>query len=335
MKRIGRVLVLQVSGVPGCRHQFGAQPSPVGAQQHALPEPGVRQVEGEKPVDVVASDGSVDDILVERVCRRVREDRVEIRPDVSERTDRRLEVFQVLDQIGARVVDQPGGGVAEHAQLVQGGDDAGALADQHIQRRRYLAQRFGDDVALSGQRAGQPVQSLYRGDEAAALLVEGAHELVEALKQVAHSALMPGQRGVEVVDDVADLSQSSGVEDDGQRRQCLLGRWIGRRLVERDGRARFESSTARLAGRRIEFQMHRSQQAGLADTGHHVGGHDDITLYRDLNVGVPGFHRHFADAAHHDVVDQHRRIRFHRTDIRDLDVEDVRARSASDRPGQG
>jgi hypothetical protein len=41
VKRIGQVLVLQVPGVSGCWHQFGAQPSPVGAQQQALAEPSV------------------------------------------------------------------------------------------------------------------------------------------------------------------------------------------------------------------------------------------------------------------------------------------------------
>ena len=43
--------------------------------------------------------------------------------------------------------------------------------------------------------------------------------------------------------------------------------------------------------------MHRSQQAGLTDAGHHVGGDDEIVLDRDLDVGVPVFHRHRADAA--------------------------------------
>ena len=36
-----------------------------------------------------------------------------------------------------------------------------------------------------------------------------------------------------------------------------------------------------------------------------------------------------------DVVDHHRRIRLHRTDIRDLDVVDVGSRAASDGAGQG
>ena len=36
--------------------------------------------------------------------------------------------------------------------------------------------------------------------------------------------------------------------------------------------------------------MHRPQQAGLPDGGHHVGRHDDIALDRDLDVGVPASH---------------------------------------------
>ena len=33
--------------------------------------------------------------------------------------------------------------------------------------------------------------------------------------------------------------------------------------------------------------MHRSQQAGLPDRGHRIGGHHDVGLDRDLDVGMP------------------------------------------------
>ena len=41
------------------------------------------------------------------------------------------------------------------------------------------------------------------------------------------------------------------------------------------------------AERRVERQVHRSQQAGLPDRGHRVGGHHHVRLDRDLDVGMP------------------------------------------------
>ena len=89
------------------------------AAQDALAQAGVGQVEDEIPVDVVASDVPVDEALVERERRRVRKGLVEVRPDVGQRLDRRLEILQVLDQVGPCVVDQPGGGVAERPEFVE------------------------------------------------------------------------------------------------------------------------------------------------------------------------------------------------------------------------
>ena len=40
----------------------------------------------------------------------------------------------------------------------------------------------------------------------------------------------------------------------------------------------------------------------------------------NVEVDMPAVQRHLADAADHDIVDHHRRIRFQRTDVRDLDV---------------
>jgi hypothetical protein len=59
-----------------------------------------------------------------------------------------------------------------------------------------------------------------------------------------------------------------------------------------------------------------------------------IWFDRDIQVGVPALNRHFADAADDDVVDHHRRIRFQRTDIGDLDVIDVSPRTAPRRARQ-
>ena len=62
--------------------------------------------------------------------------------------------------------------------------------------------------------------------------VEDADEIVEPGEQLADLGFASGQRGVEVVDDVADLSQPARVDDRRQRRQRLFGGRIGRRLVQ-------------------------------------------------------------------------------------------------------
>ena len=99
---------------------------------------------------------------------------------------------------------------------------------EHVERGRDLAQRLVDDVALGGERAGQPVQRVDRVDDVVALAIEGADEVVQAGQQIADLALVPGQCGAEVVDDVADLAQSAAVDDGRQRRQGLFGGREGR-----------------------------------------------------------------------------------------------------------
>jgi hypothetical protein len=71
-------------------------------------------------VEEVASDRSVDEVLSKREHEPRRDGRAELRSNVSERFDGRLLVFEVLDQVRLGVVDQPVGGVAEHAKVIQG-----------------------------------------------------------------------------------------------------------------------------------------------------------------------------------------------------------------------
>ena len=184
---------------------FFVQLTPVGAQEDSLLELGNRQVEVKPQVEEVAPDPSVDEVLREREVSRVFKGRVDIGSDTSDRTDRRFQVFQISHQVGLSVVDQPGGGVAEHAQLVQGGRQARPLFIQHLQRGRYLAQCLGEDVTLVGEGGGKPVQRLDGRDDVLALLVERADELVQPNEQVANSACTPGQGGIEVVDNLPDF----------------------------------------------------------------------------------------------------------------------------------
>ena len=81
------------------------------------------------------------------------------------------------------------------------------LLDQHVQRRRNVLERPVDHVALPGERGGQPVQLLDGRDDVVALRIQQSDEVVEPGEQVADLGFAPGQRGAEVVDDVADLAQ--------------------------------------------------------------------------------------------------------------------------------
>ncbi len=129
--------VLLVIRFPWRRHQRRMQLTPAGAQQECSLESGNREIDPDEYVYVVPPDGSVDQVLAVRERgQRVRDGFVEIRSDVCQRTDRRLQVLQVFHQVGLGVVDEPGGGVAEDTQFVECFGDARPLPDQHLQRGR-------------------------------------------------------------------------------------------------------------------------------------------------------------------------------------------------------
>ncbi len=122
-------------------------------------------------VEIVASDGAVDEVLGEREDRQRRERRIDVRSDVGEPFDGRLQVLQISHQIGLSVVDQPGSRVAELAQAVQSGCQAWPLLDQHIERGRYLTQRLREDLTLGREGAADLIQCLDGRDDVVALLV--------------------------------------------------------------------------------------------------------------------------------------------------------------------
>ena len=62
-----------------------------------------------------------------------------------------------------------------------------------------------------------------------------------------------------------------------------------------------EASLWPLTERGIELDVHRTQQAGLADDGYRVRGHHGIGFDGDLDVGVVALDPHFSDAAHYDI----------------------------------
>ena len=69
--------------------------------------------------------------------------------------------------------------------FVQRGGQLRPLLDQHVQRRRDVLERLVDDVALPGERPGDPVQLLDGRDDVVPLRVEDSDEVVEPGEQFA------------------------------------------------------------------------------------------------------------------------------------------------------
>jgi hypothetical protein len=69
----------------------------VRPKQQAVLEFGNSEVELEMQVEVVTANGTVDEVLGEREDRRRRERVAKPRPDVGERAEGGLQVFQILD----------------------------------------------------------------------------------------------------------------------------------------------------------------------------------------------------------------------------------------------
>src|SRR6202012_4970527 len=136
--------------------------------------------------------------------------------------DGRRQVSQVPCQVLTCVVDQLGGSVAESAQFIERGRDPRPFAKKDVQRRRDLVQRLSEHVALIREGAPKAVQGLNRCDDVVALLIKHTDELVQSLQQVADVGAASGQRGIEVMNDVADLAQATGTEDNRSGRKCLL-----------------------------------------------------------------------------------------------------------------
>ena len=109
------------------------------------------------------------------------------------------------------------------------------------------------------------------GDDVVPLLVEDSDEIVQPGEQLADLGFASGQRGVEVVDDVADLPEPAPVDDRRQRRQRLLGGRVGRRRVQRDGGARLQPPRGSSPSGGFSARCIEPEQAGLPDRGYHVG----------------------------------------------------------------
>ena len=98
---------------------------------------------------------------------------VEFGSDVGQCLQRWLQMCQVLDEIVLGVVDEPGCGVTEDSQFVEGGGQLGSLADENVERWRNGLQRVGDRIPLASEGVGQPVEGADTGDEGVAFEHQG------------------------------------------------------------------------------------------------------------------------------------------------------------------
>ncbi len=134
-----------------------------------------------------------------------------------------FEVREVGDQVGADVVDNSRGSVAERPELVERLDEPGALAQQNVQRGRDVAKRSGDDVLLARHRRGESIQFGDSGDDVVPLIIQRPDKGVEPAQQISDITLSSGEHPVEGVDDLADLTEAACVDHRRQRRKCLFG----------------------------------------------------------------------------------------------------------------
>ena len=95
-------------------------------------------------------------------------------PTSASALQRRLEVLQILHQVGLRVVDQTGDGLAERAQLLQCRREPRPLPEQDVQGRRDLVQSPGEYFLLAAEPSREPVQLVDGRDDVVALLIQRA-----------------------------------------------------------------------------------------------------------------------------------------------------------------
>ena len=124
------------------------------------------------------------------------------------------------------------------------------LPHENIEGGRDLVER-GEDITLPGERAAkrfsEPMEALM-----ASAAPPNTNEVVQPAQEVVDLVAATVQHGMEFADEIADLPDSTAVDDERQRRQRLLGGRIGRRLVQAKGRARLQLSGRILDRRRIQ-----------------------------------------------------------------------------------
>ena len=78
-------------------------------------------------------------------------------------------------------------------------------------------------LLLAGQPVGEPVQLGQRRDDTVALVVQHADEFVESSQQLPDVLLTTGERVVEAVYHLSDLTQAATVDHGSQRGERPFG----------------------------------------------------------------------------------------------------------------
>jgi hypothetical protein len=119
---------------------------------------------------------------------------------------------QVGDEIGLRGIDHLRRCVGEDSEFTQGGGERGLLLDENVQCAGDRAQRPRQHLTLGAERPGEAIERTHRLDQIVALAIEGARKPVQPPQEVPQLWFVSGQRGIHVVDDVADLAKTTGVD---------------------------------------------------------------------------------------------------------------------------
>ncbi|OBB17653.1 hypothetical protein A5761_09860 [Mycolicibacterium setense] len=137
---------------------------------------------------------------------------IQIFSDIGQSAESGFQVRQVRHEIRLGVFYQLDTGVTKHTQFVECSGDSWSFPVQHVQCRWSLLQDSVDGVALRSERTTEPIEGMERCHDVRPLRIDNGDKLIEAAQEVAYIILTPGQRGVEAVDDVADLTETTAVD---------------------------------------------------------------------------------------------------------------------------
>ena len=301
-----RIVERVIAGVSRCRYQqriFVAPSCP--GEQRAL-EPGDGEVHDGEQVHVVAADCPVDEILAEGKNRQVRQRNVDVGSRRLRAPARWVEICEIRDQVGLRVVDD-GDVVSLNVRMLSNAvvncgrcaistSSAGGISA----RARRMTSRWSLSVPARRLSASMEATTSLRwpsntptnvSRRVSRLRASDSLPFSAALKLWMMSPIWPRPPELTTVDNVESVRSVDGN--------------VGG-LSQRDGGSRLQPPLRWLSERGVERDVHRAEQARLADSCDDVGRDDDAGLQRDLDIGMPVVDRHLGDAADDDVVDHHR-----------------------------
>ena len=236
-------------------------------------------------------------------------------------------------KIAARGRQRLAGDVADPAHRFDRVGEQITLLGEMIDQRREFGEHPIEGVGSGARVRQQPVGGVDGVDDVVALRVQLAREGVQLAEEIPDLMGTPGQDLVDLVLDDLEVRNAAAAQHHGQAGERLLGRGIGRRVVQRDGVAGLE-----LLWRRIwrcgQFDVLRTQQAGLADLGGGVLRKPDALVQVHGQRGDPVLQVDRTDRADEDVGHQDSAIAVQRHGVWHLNKDLVGARAAAGPTGQ-